>query len=509
MDCGAGILPAPQRQNFRVGACPNRPNFGSNAELPTVAPRPYHSGIGLLTLGHDWGVDEMKPVTAVLTALALALIGAPASLANDAAETVTFTRDVAPILQENCQGCHRPGQIGPMPLLNYEEARPWAKAIQQQVVKRSMPPWFAHPDSRAMKGDLNLTDDEIATISDWVDQGATRGNPADLPEPRVFEAYEGGWQLGEPDIVLRYPVPNPVGKEVDDEYRCFPIEFGLDHDVWLKGVEFKPGNNKVVHHFILFDDTTGVIPRMDEETPEPGCECGQMDSALAGSDILQMWAPGNVQPLPAEGIGKRIKKGANLVLQIHYHNVTGADAIDHSEFALHLAKPDETIMKEMRGQLVSQWVLDIKAGDANSEHQAKWVANQDITAYSTGVHMHYRGKDMGLWATTPAGEEETLIWVPNYDFNWQLTYEFVEPFNAPKGTEFVMVSHHDNSENNPHNPVIPPVDVKWGLATSDEMAFSGISYTIDDEALNITPQYPSEEVIARLEGGSSDTQAGD
>jgi hypothetical protein len=451
----------------------------------------------------------MNTFPAILAAILLAIIIVPSALAEGAPEQPTFTKDIAPILQANCQGCHRPGQIGPMPLLTFEETRPWAKAIQKQVSNRTMPPWFAHPDSREMKGDLNLTDDEIDTIVSWVDQGTKRGDPSEMPAPLEFETFDGGWQLDNPDIVLSYPLANPVGKEVDDEYRCFPIELGLDHDVWLKGVEFQAGNSKVVHHFILFDDTTGVIPKMDAATPEPGCECGQMDTALATAEILQMWAPGNVAPLPARGIAKRIKKGANLVLQIHYHNVTGADAIDHSQVALHLAKPDETIMKEMNGQLVSQWVLDIKAGDPNSEHEARWVADRDITAYSTGVHMHYRGKDMGLWATTPGGAKETLIWVPNYDFNWQLSYEFVKPFKAPKGTELLMVSHHDNSENNPHNPAIPPVDVKWGLATSDEMSFSGISFTYDDEALNITPQVPSADVIARLQSRKAGAQAGD
>jgi hypothetical protein len=209
-----------------------------------------------------------------------------------------------------------------------------------------------------------------------------------------------------------------------------------------------------------------------------------------------MWAPGNVQPLYPLGVARKITAGANLVLQIHYHNVTGQDEMDQSRFALHLAHPDETVMKELQSQLVSAWTLDIKAGDPNSEHQAVYVADKDMT----GAHMHYRGKDMGLWATKPDGTKETLLWVPNYDFNWQLTYEFAEPFHAPTGTEFKMVSHHDNSENNPFNPKLPPVDVKWGLATSDEMSFSGIGYTYDDEALNITPWLPGKDAVKATEG---------
>lgn len=420
-----------------------------------------------------------------------ALVGSAAFTAKTEAAQgrVTFTRDVAPILQENCQGCHRPGQIGPMSLLTYEDARPWAKSIKKQVASRKMPPYFAHPSSLPMKGDLNLTEDELATIVAWVDQGAAQGDPADMPAPRVFETFEGGWMLKQPDLVLQPLEPFTVGKEVDDEYRCYKIPFSLEHDVWLKGVEFKPGDSSVVHHFILFEDVAGRFAEKDDATPEPGCECKDMETMLAGTKLLKMWAPGNVQPLSPVGVGNRIGAGHDLILQIHYHNVTGADAVDLSSFALHLAQPDETIMKEIRGQLVIQPNLNIKAGDPNSKHEATFTTRKDITLYSAGVHMHYRGKDMGLWAWKPGGEEETILWVPNYDFNWQLTYEFAEPYHAPDGTLFTMRSTHDNSEGNQFNPD-PTIDVHWGLATSDEMAFAGYSYTIDEEALNITPIVP-------------------
>lgn len=407
------------------------------------------------------------------------------------AEGPTFTKDIAPILQENCQGCHRAGQIGPMPLLSYEDTRPWAKSIKKQVAARKMPPYFAHPSSLPMKSDLNLTDEELNTIVAWVDQGAPKGDPADMPEPRVFDSFEGGWMLKQPDLVLQPLEPFNVGKELDDEYRCYRIPLSLDHDVWLKGVEFKPGDSKVVHHFILFEDVAGRFAAKDDATPEPGCECKDMDTILAGTKLLKMWAPGNVQPLSPEGVAIKIGAGHDLILQTHYHNVTGADTVDLSSFALHLAQPEETIMKEIRGQLVVQPNLNIKAGDPNSKHEATFTTRKDITLYSAGVHMHYRGKDMGMWAWKPGGEEETILWVPNYDFNWQLTYEFAEEYHAPAGTVFTMRSTHDNSEGNPFNPD-PTVDVHWGLATSDEMAFSGYSYTIDDEALNIEPRIPGD-----------------
>jgi hypothetical protein len=441
---------------------------------------------------------SIRAETALSVLLALATAATALATNPNSRDTapgeVTFSKHVAPILQARCQGCHRPGQIGPMPLLTYAEARPWAKAIEREVTARTMPPWFAAPDSRPMKGDLNLSPEEMKTLTGWVRAGAPEGDPADLPPPRRFESIEGGWTLAKPDLVLRPQQAYDVPADATDEYRCYHVPLGVDHELWLKGVEFQPDNTAVVHHFILFGDSSGTARKLDEATPEPGWECGSMDSSLTRMKILQMWAPGNVQPLNPEGVGRRIDASSDLMLQIHYHNTTGTRQLDHSRFALHLAQPSETIQKEMRGQLVSAWTLDIPAGEPHVEHRATFDTTEDITVYATGVHMHYRGKDMGLWATLPDGARETLIWVPRYDFNWQLTYEFVEPLRAPKGTSFEMISHHDNSENNPHNPVLPPVDVKWGLASSDEMSFSGIQYTVDDEQLGITPRLPSEAV---------------
>lgn len=405
-----------------------------------------------------------------------------------AAERVTFTKDVAPILQENCQSCHREGQIAPMALTTYEEVRPWAKGIKQQVGQRKMPPYFAHPDSLPMEGDLNLTEAEIDTILSWVDQGAPRGNPKDLPPPRVFETYEGGWQLKEPDIVLQIPEPFEVSGKSDDLYQCFRIPFKSDVELWLKGVEFQPDNNNVVHHFILFEDRVGNFKKFDDATPEQGCECADMEKVLVGTKMLQMWAPGNVQPLAPEGVANKVLAGTDLILQVHYSNNTGEAQVDQSRFALHMAPPEETIQKQIQGQLVVQPNLNIKAGDPESRHEATYTTKRDITLYDAGVHMHLRGKSMGMWAKRPGDTEETtIVWVPNFDFNWQLTYQFQEPWKAPAGTTFIMRSVHDNSANNPTNPD-PTVDVHWGLYSNDEMAFSGFGYTVDSEQLNITPE---------------------
>jgi hypothetical protein len=412
----------------------------------------------------------------------------PAFAAEPAASAKpSFTKDVAPILQEKCQECHRAGQMAPMSLMTYEEVRPWAKAIRENVAAAKMPPYFADKASLPMKHDMSLTPEQKTMLLAWIDGGTPRGNPKDMPEPRAFDEGVGGWRLGKPDVVLQpleaFQVPPGGG----DLYQCFQVPFGIDHELWLKGVEFKPDNLLAVHHFILFEDKLGKFAEFDAATPEPGCECEDMEKVLVGTTMVKMWAPGNVQPLSGEGIAQKLSPNSNFILQVHYHNTTDEPQMDQSQFALFLAKPGETVDKEVRGQLVVQPMLDIKAGDPESKHQAVYTTKEDITLFSSGVHMHYRGKSMGMWAKRP-GETEatTIVWVPNYDFNWQLTYEFAEPWKAPAGTQFIMRSVHDNSENNPFNPD-PTKNVKWGLASTDEMAFSGYSYTIDNEQLGLTP----------------------
>ncbi len=422
------------------------------------------------------------------SAIVLGGISASAFGAESAPARVTFTKDVLPILQEKCQECHRAGQMAPMSLMTYDEVRPWAKAIRENVGAGKMPPYFADKASLPMKHDQSLSQEQKDTILAWIDTGTTKGEVKDMPEPRAFPQTE--WRLGEPDIVMQPLEPFTVPPGDGDLYQCFSVPFGVTNDLWLKGVEFKPDNLKAVHHFILFEDNLGKFKEFDAATAEPGCECEDMDKVLAGTTMVKMWAPGNVQPLSKAGVAQKLKANGDFILQVHYHNTTGEPQVDRSQFALYLAKADETIMQEVRGQLVVQPNLLIKAGDPDSKFQATTTAKEDITLFSSGVHMHFRGKNMGLWAKRPGDTEETtIVWVPNYDFNWQLTYEFAQPWKAPAGTTFTMRCTFDNSTNNPNNPD-PTKDVRWGLASKDEMAFSGYSYTIDNEALNATPETP-------------------
>jgi hypothetical protein len=427
---------------------------------------------------------------------ALCLVGINTAVAAGG-ESITWAKNVAPIFQERCLECHRPGEIGPMSLLSFEDARPWAKAIKEQVASKKMPPYPADPASMPFQGDMNLEQWEIDTIVGWVDQGARFGNAADLPEPKNFNTFEGGWKLGNPDLILTQPEPFTVGADVSDLYQCFVVPVGFEHEVWTKGIEFMPGNRAVAHHFILFEDLMNEGPARDAATPEVGFECGNMQDLLS-MRILKMWAPGNVQPLTPEGVGNILAPGKNLILQSHFYNSTGTEQVDQSSIGFFFVPPGEVISKKMRGRMVVQPNLNIPAGDPDARHEARVKTLKDITIYDSGVHMHLRGKSIGQWAKLPGSEEEiTMVWVPQYDFNWQFTYPFVEPFKAPKGTEFIMRSVHDNSANNPNNPD-PTVDVSWGNYSGDEMAFTGYSFTLDDEQLNLTPKPLSEAELARL-----------
>lgn len=433
----------------------------------------------------------MKPfgrgaAAAVLTMTTLAwCAGAHADDTDGGA--VTFSRDVAPILQENCQTCHRPGDVAPMSLVTYQDARPWAKAVKQAVAARTMPPWFADARYGHFANDTSLSEEEIATIVRWVDQGAREGDPADLPAARTFD--HGGWKLKEPDIVFQYPEPYVVGKEVDDEYRCFALPVPGDSDVWLKGAEYEPGNRAVVHHFLVFIDPTTKSLERDLATPEPGFECGMGSGDGRMLRMVGGWAPGNNPMLSEPGVAQRIPAGSYAVIQMHYHNTTGEDQTDHSRVALHVAKSDEVIVKDPQVRLLSEWNLKIAPGDPAARHEAQWTIRSPMTVHSISPHMHFRGKSMTVYAQLPGQEEQILLSVPRYDFNWQISYRLAEAFKAPEGTTFRMVSLHDNSTNNPDNPD-PTREVNWGEETHNEMAIAFIGVTLDEQNLGIVPDWP-------------------
>ncbi len=414
--------------------------------------------------------------------------GVLASPGSSGDQELTYSRDVAPLLQENCETCHRAGQMAPMPLESYQQVRPWARSIARQVAARTMPPYGAHPESRDMLGSLYLSDAEVETIVDWARNGAPEGDPAELPEPKEFETYEGGWKLGNPDVVMQIAETFNVPADSGDRHQCFGLDFSAPVDLWLKGIEFLPDNTDVVHHFILFEDTQGNFEVADATSPdEPGVECPSIRKTIPGVQQLEAWAPGGTKALAPRNMARKFDADTKLVLQIHYSNQTGEVQPDRSSVAIHVAKPDEKITKAFRKGYVMGGRLYIKAGDAESRHEGRSQISQDITVYSSNAHMHKRGKSMRLSAILPGSPaEETILWVPDFDFDWQWNYEFAEPMKVPAGTELIVRSVHDNSASNPNNPD-PTIDVTWGDASDDEMMFNIYTYSVDDEVLDVTP----------------------
>ncbi len=401
----------------------------------------------------------------------------PALESDSAVKTApTFCKDVVPILQKHCQECHRPGQIAPMSLLSYEDARPWVKSIREQVAKHVMPPWPAAGGVRAYSNDRSLDDREIALLSSWVESGAPKGEEKDLPAPIKFNE---GWTLGEPDKVVGMDQAYQVAGEGRDDYRCFVLDPGLTEDRWVNEVEILPGNRQIDHHIVLYVDRKGTVgSQRDAKDSKPGYECfggpGFQASQLAG------WGPGLCPKVYPKGTGYQIPAGGKIVMQVHYHR-NGKPASDQTRVGLHFAK--EPIHKALRDGIAINFRLNIPAGDANHVVEASHPIHEDITIYSIAPHMHLLGKSAEMWAELPDGKRVDLVAVPHWDFNWQTEYSLVEPLHLPTGSKVMIRTVFDNSAENPAQPVKPPKDVTFGEETTDEMCVGVYFYTRDREAI--------------------------
>jgi len=396
---------------------------------------------------------------------AFALIGVAAAAATT---NPTYTKDIAPILNENCVVCHRPGDIGPMSLMRYREVRPWAKSIQKNVQEGVMPPWHADPGFGPFRNERSLNQDEIDTIVSWVENGTPRGNPDDLPPLPTFG--EDGWKLGEPDLVLELE-PVTVPADGPDQFHDLIAETNLDEDKWIEAVEILPGERSVVHHVILWQ----------------GGASGNQEGWIGA------WAAG-AQPMvfPA-GTGRLLKKGQKVIGDMHYHPA-GKAATDRTQIGFHFAEGN-TVEKE----LINLWVMNaefaIPPGDPNYEAHASHTFAQDSQILTLTPHLHYRGKDFRYTLTYPDGHKTDLLTVSNYDFNWQTVYEFEEPVPAPAGARIDCVAHWDNSADNPNNPD-PNRTVYFGPESYDEMMIGFVDYVVDE---GVRPVEQTDPVITKMQ----------
>jgi len=419
------------------------------------------------------------------------------STAKKSQEPVTYTKDIASILWNNCAGCHRPGEVGPFPLLTYEDAAKRAEFIADITASGQMPPWKAESGFGKFLDERHLTDEELEKLIQWAEAGAPEGDSKDLPEPPKFHE---GWQLGEPDLVLQLPEPFAVPADGRDIYRCFVIPIPADKDKMVSAVEFRPGNRSVVHHAILFLDANGVARKMDGRDGKPGF------ATFGGPGILPTgglgsWAPGAMPRFLPEGVVKYVKKGSDLVLQLHYHP-SGKPETDQSMVGIHFSKTP--FKKIVTGIAVLQTDLKIPANNANFEVRAESEAlPADVNVLGVSPHMHNLGKEFKVTAVRPGRDKEVpLIWIKDWDFNWQGGYQFEKPVFLPKGSVIKVFATYDNSAENPKNPNHPPKDVGWGEQTTDEMCLCGVQVTTERYGdMRLIAKMRGHELAAGLEGG--------
>jgi hypothetical protein len=406
-------------------------------------------------------------------ALAFLLFGAAAYAAP------TFHADVEPILQRRCQGCHRPGDIGPMALIRYDEVRPWAKAIRSAVLQKKMPPWFADAAHGSYANDPSLSKAELETLTAWVDAGAPRGNPKDAPKPLEF--FEG-WRIGKPDVVVQIPKPFQVPASGVVPYQYISVPTGFTEDKWVEAIEIRPSNRKVVHHINASATPGGAgAPAADFRTSDLEqrlLKSGREIPEFAEGELLETFVPGGAPPMLKKGQAKLIKAGSNINFQLHY-TTTGKPEEDQTSIGFRFAK--EPPKERIKGILVFNRLFTIPAGAANHPVSARAAVLRDVRLVSVLPHMHLRGKDFEVRVTYPSGESETVLRVPNYDFNWQINYYLAAPKLLPKGSILEVSGHFDNSPNNPHNPD-PSADVRYGEQTWEEMLNGFMEVAMDPVA---------------------------
>jgi hypothetical protein len=442
----------------------------------------------------------MMKQSVVLTVLALGALAGPVY----AQSAPTYSKDVAPILFKNCTSCHRPGEIAPMSLLSFRDTRPWVKAIGTQVSKGSMPPWHADPAHGEFLNDRRLSASEKDTILRWVAAGGPEGNAKDTPAP---PAYADGWTIGTPDAVLTMQEDYPLPANGVIPYEYFEVPTNFTEDRWVSAYEVRPGTRANVHHVIVYArppaqprpaaPPAGAANRPPQEpaiimAPNMEVPAGQTGGPELPADqkrplgpndrpAVQLgpsiggFVPGNGTRIYREGTAARLPAGSTLVFQIHY-TTTGKPTTDRTKIGLIFSKNPPTT--PLIGTVLANGQLHLKAGDANARVDAEMTINRDMKLWALLPHTHVRGKRWIYEATYPDGRKETLLSVPNYDFDWQTEDIYKEPLKLPKGTVIHATAWYDNSKGNKSNPD-PTKDVWWGDQTFEEMMFTGVSLSID------------------------------
>jgi hypothetical protein len=396
-----------------------------------------------------------------------------------AATVPTFTKDVAPILYKNCTGCHRPGEIAPMSLLTYEDARPYAKAMRDEISEGHMPPWHADAPAGMFENERRLSDADRKTILDWVAGGAPRGNPADQP---AQPDYTEGWAIGKPDAVFEMAEEFKVPAQGTIAYQYFQIPTNFTEPKFVQAIEARPGDRKVVHHALVY-----YIAKPDmARTPvlRPKAEWSRLPPPVPGEHqplreegkparLIATYAPGTRPQIFRPGTALRLEPGGIIELQMHY-TTNGKPGSDRTKVGLVFSKDPNP--REIRAGSFFNATFVLPPFSDNTAVPGEVEFVQDTTVYGLLPHTHLRGKAWDYKLVLPDGTSKTILSVPHYDFNWQTYYVFKDPLEVPKGAKILSTAWYDNSRGNKSNPNAN-TEVRWGDQTWEEMQYTGILFS--------------------------------
>ena len=442
------------------------------------------------------------------TKLVVSLLAAATLL--PAADKVTFSENIAPIVYDNCVTCHRPGEAAPFALISYEDVKKRGALIVTVTKSRYMPPWHAIHGYGDFADERRLTDQQIATIADWVQQGMPQGDPAKMPKVPEFAE---GWHLGKPDLILEMPLGFELPASGPDVFRNFVIPTGLKEDKWVRAVEFRPSARKAAHHALFAYAPAGSMSRIDGVDGKPGFGGMGTVGVIPGqgaSGGLGGWAVGGTPAFAPGGLAAPLPKGSDFLLQMHFH-LTGKPETEKATIGIYFADkaPERNMTTIGLPELFGFGsAIDIPPGEKNFAIQDSLTLPVDVKVYGALAHAHYLAKDIKATATLPDGSVKPLIWIQDWDFNWQEQYTYKQTFVLPKGTRIDASLRYDNSADNPRNPSDPPKRALFGEESFDEMGMVGLTLvTVNPGDEPVLQKAIAERVQAAIQKGAADGTA--
>ena len=378
--------------------------------------------------------------------------------------TLSFTKDISSIILQKCARCHHPGEIAPFSLLSYTDVKKRAKQLAEVTQKRIMPPWAPLPEYCVFEPDGGLDSDQVGMISQWVDEGAIEGDPSELS---LVPEFPSGWKYGEPELVVTMPEPFEISADTNDVFRKFVIPVPVEETKYVRAFDFDPGNRSVIHHMRLKVDESSMSRSQDQLDPLPGFDGAMITGDWEPDGFFLGWAPGT-EPVPKRAdVAWAIRKGADLVLELHLKG-TGKTESVQSSIALYFRPTPPT--ESLHRFLLACQTIDIPAGKKEDVYRDQYILPVDVKILTVFPHAHFLATNFNSYAVLPDGKKVWLMRIDDWDFNWQREYTYSQPISLPKGTAIAMRITYDNSADNPRNPHHPPQRVTIGRESNDEMA---------------------------------------